>query len=80
MSQICLISVTIIGGMEIKTPAAAGVRDDYLTTRNPGRLGTEPDGEIGLGLGDGGGFVGAGSGGCGFCSGSNIMPWPFSRA
>jgi hypothetical protein len=66
--------------LKMKTPAAAGVGKYYFTTRNPGRLGAEPEGDIGSGLGDVGGVVGAGAGGCGFCSGSNIMPWPFSRA
>lgn len=61
-----------------KTPAAAGVKGFYFTTRNPGRLGAVPEGDIGSGLGEVGGVAGAG--GCGFCSGSNIIPWPFSRA
>ena len=56
-----------------KTPAAAGVERFYFTTRKPGRLGAEPEGETGSGL-DGDGVVGSGAGGCGFCSGSNIIP------
>ena len=65
-------------GAQNKTPAVAGVDKNYFTTRNPGRLGGAPEGDADSDLGEAGGEAGAG--GCGFCSGSNIMPWPFSRA